>query len=184
MEGLDDVRIDALRTDRARFVDRHPDPVFLLWQTVDGDQQFAAAGELVAKPREGNTLVHVPRVTATERVRDSMRPGRSALPKERYARVRVVVGDRPLKLGRERGVDIRLNDFTVSAVHALIWAVPNTQRAWVEDAESRNGVVHNGVTLVPGVRSELVSGDEIVVGRYALLFLSPTDFHRYLTGNL
>lgn len=184
MDGLDEIRIVALRIDRAHFVDRYPDPVLVLWQTVDGDQQFANPGELVAAPRVGNTLVHVPRVTATERVRDSIRPGRSPLPKERYAAVRAAVRDAPLRLGRDREVELRLNDFTVSAVHALIWVVPGTQRAWAEDAESRNGTVHNGVVLVPGVRSELVSGDELVIGRYALLFLSPADFHRYLTGTL
>ena len=184
MDLIDDVRIEAMRVKRDQFVKEHPEPVLLLWQQVEGDLQFAAKGELEAQPREGNTLVHIPRVTPQQRVRDSIRPGRTMLRHQRYYRVGVKKGDVALTVGRDRGNDLRLNDFSVSATHALIWGVPGTARAYVEDNESRNGTVHNGVNLLAGIRSELHSGDELVIGQFALLFLTASDFHRYLTGKL
>ena len=182
MQTVEDIRLEAIRLDADRFEKAHPGPVLLLWQQVDGDLQFASIGELEAQPREGNTMVHVPRVSMTERLSGDLRPGRTPLARERWFPATVNDGEIPLRVGRERGCDIRLNDFTVSALHAWLWGVPGTLRAFIEDADSRNGTVHNGVRLVPGVRSELHSGDELVFGQFALLFLCPADFHRYLTG--
>ncbi len=184
VEPLDDIRIQAARQPLDVFREAHPDPALVLWQVVEGDLQFAARGELVAEPRAGDTLVHVPRVSARERMRNSLRPGRREVARPRWFPVRVRSGEEPLRIGRERGNDLRIRDFSISATHALIWGVPSTPRRWVEDADSRNGTLHNGVSLVPGVRSELQSGDELVLGQFALLYLDAGDFHRYLTGRL
>lgn len=174
----------AARQSGAAFTRAFPHPVLIHWQTVEGDLQFAPPGSFEAVPRAGDTLVHVPRVSPQDRVRDSIRPGRRLVERERYWPVEVVDGRRALTVGRARGQDLRLNDYTVSARHAVIWGVPNTPRAWVEDVGSRNGTNHNGVALVDGFRSELHSGDELILGSFVLLFLHAGDFHRYLLGEL
>lgn len=184
MDLLDEVRIAAMRSKCESFVSQHPEPVLVLWQQVEGDLQFANKGELEAQPREGDTLVHIPRVSARDRVRDSLQPGRQLVRNPRYYRLKVTDGSKPLTIGRNRGNDLRLNDYSVSATHSKLWGVPGTNRMYVEDNDSRNGTVHNGVSLMPAIRSELHSGDELVIGQFALLFLDASDFHRYLTGNL
>ncbi len=184
MKPIDEIRIEAARTDNERFEKAHPEPLLLLWQVVVGDQQFAAPGQLEAEVREGNTLLHVPRVTPKERIRNSVTPGRRLVRNQRWQPVVVPDDETPMNIGRERGQDCRLNDFTVSARHARIWSSAGAGKCWVEDVESRNGTVHNGVTLLPGFRSGLRSGDELIVGQFVLLFLSSADFHKYLTGKL
>lgn len=153
------------------------------WQTVEGNLQFAAPDALAAEPREGDTLVHIPRVSPHVRVREKERPGRQPARTPRFQAVRVR-SIQALTVGRDPACDVRLDDYTVSAHHARLWGVPGTLRLWVEDVGSRNGTGHNGVRLVEGLRSELHSGDELVLGRFVLLFLHPLDFHRYLRGEL
>lgn len=69
------------------------------------------------------------------------------------------------RIGRSMAADIRFDDPTVSRRHALIVRQPDGVR--VLDDRSLNGVFVNGERVE---WRALADGDEIVVGRYRLLF--------------
>jgi DNA-directed RNA polymerase subunit RPC12/RpoP len=71
------------------------------------------------------------------------------------------------RIGRSLAADVRFDDPTVSRRHALIVRQPDGVR--LLDDRSLNGVFVNGAR-VDG--KALRDGDEIVVGRYRLLFVS------------
>jgi FHA domain/Zinc-ribbon containing domain len=73
------------------------------------------------------------------------------------------------RVGRSLAADVRFDDPTVSRRHALIVRQPDGVR--VLDDRSLNGVFVNGERIEWRVLSD---GDEIVVGRYRLSFLSVT----------
>jgi FHA domain-containing protein/zinc ribbon family protein len=76
------------------------------------------------------------------------------------------------RIGRSLAADVRFDDPTVSRRHALIVRQPDGVR--LLDDRSLNGVFVNGAR-VDG--KTLADGDEIIVGRYRLCFLSihPAD---------
>ena len=183
MEPMDAIRVVARSMDIDEFARSYPQAVVVLREVIDGDMHFAEPGDATAQPRPGNTLAHVPRGLPSPRKR---RPEtqRKPVPIERYAKLELPRDARAprLLLGRERWCEIQIADFTVSAEHCRLYPVRGTPQAFVEDAGSRNGTARNAVRLQAGERAELVSGDEIMVGRFVLLFLGPWDFHRYLLG--
>ncbi len=71
------------------------------------------------------------------------------------------------RIGRSLAADVRFDDPTVSRRHALVVRQPDGVR--VLDDRSLNGVFVNGRRTESSV---LVDGDEILVGRYRLRFLS------------
>jgi hypothetical protein len=71
------------------------------------------------------------------------------------------------RIGRSLVADVRFDDPTVSRRHALIVRQPDGVR--LLDDRSLNGVFVNG-SRVEG--KTLKDGDEIIVGRYRLMFLS------------
>jgi len=71
------------------------------------------------------------------------------------------------RIGRSLAADIRFDDPTVSRRHALIVRQPDGLR--VLDDRSLNGVFVNGARIDG---QTLADGDEILVGRYRLSFLS------------
>lgn len=71
------------------------------------------------------------------------------------------------RIGRSLAADVRLDDPTVSRRHALVVRQPEGVR--LLDDRSLNGVFVNGAR-VDG--KALQDGDEIIVGRYRLLFVS------------
>src|ERR1700730_14681346 len=71
------------------------------------------------------------------------------------------------RVGRSLAADVRFDDPTVSRRHALIVRQPDGVR--VLDDRSLNGVFVNGARIEGKV---LKDGDEIIVGRYRLTFLS------------
>ena len=71
------------------------------------------------------------------------------------------------RIGRSLAADVRFDDPTVSRRHALIVRQPDGVR--VLDDRSLNGVFVNGARVEGKV---LEDGDEIIVGRYRLNFLS------------
>jgi pSer/pThr/pTyr-binding forkhead associated (FHA) protein len=74
------------------------------------------------------------------------------------------------RIGRSLAADIRFDDPTVSRRHALI--VRQADGLRVLDDRSLNGVFVNG-ERVDG--RTLNDGDEIIIGRYRLAFLSVSD---------
>jgi predicted nucleic acid-binding Zn-ribbon protein len=73
------------------------------------------------------------------------------------------------RIGRSLAADVRFDDPTVSRRHALIVRQPDGVR--VLDDRSLNGVFVNGARIEG---QTLQDGDEILVGRYRLSFLSVT----------
>jgi predicted RNA-binding Zn-ribbon protein involved in translation (DUF1610 family) len=73
------------------------------------------------------------------------------------------------RIGRSLAADVRFDDPTVSRRHALIVRQPDGVR--VLDDRSLNGVFVNGARIEGRT---LRDGDEILVGRYRLSFLSIT----------
>ena len=71
------------------------------------------------------------------------------------------------RIGRSLAADLRFDDPTVSRRHALIVRQPDGVR--LLDDRSLNGVFVNGARVEGKV---LRDGDEIIVGRYRLCFLS------------
>ena len=71
------------------------------------------------------------------------------------------------RIGRSLVADVRFDDPTVSRRHALIVRQPDGVR--VLDDRSLNGVFVNGARIEGRA---LKDGDEILVGRYRLSFLS------------
>jgi hypothetical protein len=71
------------------------------------------------------------------------------------------------RIGRSLAADVRFDDPTVSRRHALIVRQPDGVR--VLDDRSLNGVFVNGARIEG---KTLEDGDEILVGRYRLSFLS------------
>ena len=71
------------------------------------------------------------------------------------------------RIGRSLAADVRFDDPTVSRRHALIVRQPDGVR--VLDDRSLNGVFVNGARVEGKV---LQDGDEIIVGRYRLSFLT------------
>ena len=70
------------------------------------------------------------------------------------------------RIGRSLAADVRFDDPTVSRRHALIVRQPDGVR--LLDDRSLNGVFVNG-SRVEG--KALQDGDEIIVGRYRLIFV-------------
>ena len=76
------------------------------------------------------------------------------------------------RIGRSLAADVRFDDPTVSRRHALVVRQPGGVR--VLDDRSLNGVFVNGSRIDrSGIGQRVLQdGDEIVVGRYRLRFLS------------
>ena len=82
------------------------------------------------------------------------------------------------RIGRSLAADVRFDDPTVSRRHALIVRHPDGVR--LLDDRSLNGVFVNGAR-VDG--KALRDGDEIVVGRYRLSFVSISSEERALSAH-
>jgi FHA domain/Zinc-ribbon containing domain len=71
------------------------------------------------------------------------------------------------RVGRSRSADIRLDDPTVSRRHAVVVRTPEGDLRVLDD-RSMNGIVVNGE---PVDWSPLADGDELQIGRYALIVI-------------
>ncbi len=69
-----------------------------------------------------------------------------------------------LRLGRQRGNEVRIDDLGVSRQHARL--VPHDGALWLQDLGSRNGVFVNGARVV-GQR-QVEAGDRIALGTHIL----------------
>ena|SRR2546427_13098788 len=74
-----------------------------------------------------------------------------------------------VSIGRSAESDIVLDDMTVSRHHAELFLSDDTHV--IKDAGSRNGVFVNREAVS---EAPLTSGDELQVGRYRLVYFSPT----------
>lgn len=102
------------------------------------------------------------------RVREEIEPpGEYLAYEEDGATVVVPLTQEWTRVGRSLAADVRFDDPTVSRRHALLVRQPDGVR--VLDDRSLNGVFVNGERVEWRM---LCDGDEIVVGRYRLYFLS------------
>jgi pSer/pThr/pTyr-binding forkhead associated (FHA) protein len=122
-------------------------------------------------PTPGATLVAAPSPEHDAKLADARsrieQPG-DYLCYEESGQLRTVALTREwTRVGRSLAADVRFDDPTVSRRHALIVRQPDGVR--LLDDRSLNGVFVNG-TRVDG--RTLNDGDEIIVGRYRLVFVS------------
>jgi DNA-directed RNA polymerase subunit RPC12/RpoP len=142
-------------------------------------ERIAAGG---AAPRSEGTLVEPAapdRDAQLERLREQLdQPGEYLCYEDNGEQRTVALTREWTRVGRSLAADIRFDDPTVSRRHALIVRQPDGVR--LLDDRSLNGVFVNGAR-VDG--KALRDGDEIIVGRYRLAFLSvPADVDRFATG--
>jgi len=132
----------------------------------------AGAGQADADSSEG-TLLQPPspgRDTRLASARELIEQPGEYLSFEENGEQRMVALTREwTRIGRSLAADVRFDDPTVSRRHALIVRHPDGVR--LLDDRSLNGVFVNG-ERVDG--RTLQDGDEIIVGRYRLAFLSLT----------
>lgn len=93
------------------------------------------------------------------------------VPSGTLAGSRFILNDEVTTLGRDVGSDIFLDDVTVSRSHARLSRQEG--RFVLEDQGSLNGTYINGLLVD---RADLLSGDELRVGKFKLVFLfEPTS---------
>jgi hypothetical protein len=136
---------------------RHGHQGFEHEETLTGHRPF---GELSGPESEHEALL------AERRARVNQ-PGEYLVYEESGEWRTVALAREWTRIGRSLAADVRFDDPTVSRRHALIVRQPDGVR--VLDDRSLNGVFVNGARIEG---QTLADGDEILVGRYRLSFLS------------
>jgi DNA-directed RNA polymerase subunit RPC12/RpoP len=121
------------------------------------------------EPESQESVAHDAELLAEARTHIE-RPGEYLLYEEDGETTLVALTREWTRVGRSLAADVRFDDPTVSRRHALLVRQPDGVR--VLDDRSLNGVFVNGERVEWRV---LADGDEIVVGRYRLRFLSVTS---------
>ncbi|MBF0179885.1 MAG: FHA domain-containing protein [Magnetococcales bacterium] len=88
------------------------------------------------------------------------------------------VPERSFLIGRAPTADLRMNEATVSALHARIDLQEN--RFFLSDLESTNGTSINAHTLRPFDAREILIGDKIRIGKNFFVLVSPDTLHANL----
>jgi len=90
------------------------------------------------------------------------------------------VTKRPDQVGIGSGPasEVRINDRSLSAVHAVLERRGDGYQ--LRDADSAAGTQVNDQLLAPGERRALSSGDRIGLGCVDLIFLMPREFHLFV----
>jgi pSer/pThr/pTyr-binding forkhead associated (FHA) protein len=101
------------------------------------------------------------------RAREDLRPGEYVLYEDDGETKTVALTREWTRIGRSLAADVRFDDPTVSRRHALV--VRQADGVRVLDDRSLNGVFVNGERVE---WRTLNDGDEILVGRYRLMFVS------------
>ena len=77
-----------------------------------------------------------------------------------------LLGDGLHRIGRVKGLEILLDDITVSRNHAIITV--EGENIIIEDTNSTNGIFLNGELIS---QANLVAGDRLQLGRFLLLLV-------------
>ncbi len=87
-------------------------------------------------------------------------------------------------IGRSRQCDVKIDNESVSKLHAKLVCDPNTGGYYVIDESSRNGTCINGEPLVAGVRMAVWSGAYVSFGDAVFVFIDPPTLRKLsrLTG--
>jgi hypothetical protein len=81
--------------------------------------------------------------------------------------------DAPISIGRSRKCDLRLDNDSVSKLHASVVFDSGTGDYYIVDESSRNGTCINGEPVEPGVRSPIWSGAYVSFGDALFVFIDP-----------
>ena len=79
-------------------------------------------------------------------------------------------GNEDVTIGRNADSDIRIDNLAVSGRHARVRKILNTYL--IEDLKSTNGTFVNEKKID---RYELLDGDQVIIGKHALIFHIRTD---------
>ncbi|MBF0295350.1 MAG: FHA domain-containing protein [Magnetococcales bacterium] len=89
------------------------------------------------------------------------------------------IPDRSFLIGRAPTADLRMNEATVSALHARIDLQEN--RLFLSDQESTNGTSINAHTLRPFDAREIFIGDKVRFGKNLFVLVSPDSLYTTLS---
>ncbi len=81
-------------------------------------------------------------------------------------------------IGRSRQCDVKIDNESVSKLHAKLVCDPNTGGYYVIDESSRNGTCINGEPLVAGVRMAVWSGAYVSFGDAVFVFIDPPTLRK------
>jgi len=84
-----------------------------------------------------------------------------------------VAADAPVTIGRSRRCDVRIENDSVSKVHASLSFDRATGEYFLADEKSRNGTFINGALVDPGGRTQVWSGAYVCFGDAVYVFLDP-----------
>jgi pSer/pThr/pTyr-binding forkhead associated (FHA) protein len=84
----------------------------------------------------------------------------------------------PLTIGRSRRSDIRIDNDSVSKVHASIVFDRASGEYSVVDEHTRNGTCINGEALTPGVPAAVWSGAYVSFGDALFVFIDPPTLRK------
>lgn len=81
-------------------------------------------------------------------------------------------------IGRSRQCDVKIDNESVSKLHAKLVCDPNTGGYYIIDETSRNGTCINGEPLVAGVRMAIWSGAYVSFGDAVFVFIDPPTLRK------
>jgi hypothetical protein len=83
-----------------------------------------------------------------------------------------------ITIGRSRTCDVKIDNESVSKVHARLTSDSNTGTFFIVDESSRNGTCINGQPLVAGVRMSIWSGAYVSFGDAVFVFIDPPTLRK------
>lgn len=89
-----------------------------------------------------------------------------------------VGGADQVTIGRSRSCDVKIDNESVSKLHARLEFHANTGGYFIIDETSRNGTCINGQPLVAGVRMEVWAGAYVSFGDAVFVFLDPPTLRK------
>lgn len=84
----------------------------------------------------------------------------------------------PITIGRSRACDVKIDNESVSKLHARLVFDQNTGGYYIIDESSRNGTCINGQPLVAGVRMAVWSGAYVSFGDAVFVFIDPPTLRK------
>ena len=81
-------------------------------------------------------------------------------------------------IGRSRRCDVRVENDSVSKVHASVVFDRSSGEYYIVDENSRNGTCINGEPLVPGVPAPIWSGAYVSYGDAVFVFIDPPTLRK------
>lgn len=87
-------------------------------------------------------------------------------------------GGQAVTIGRSRQCEIKIENESVSKLHAKLICDPNSGGYYITDESSRNGTCINGEPLVAGVRMAVWSGAYVSFGDAVFVFIDPSTLRK------